>query len=261
MPPKLNFEGPRRSMPPRFMMLSILPKNPLPVGLPFWMALRPQKVKNMVVSMPMAAAVVAMMNAANTLSMSPLKTMMEHFVCLRSFFPPCVYQILLISAMSCNRLSRFSRSCPISENGWLPAGAGCLRGQGFHRAQGARCLPILRVLQRPSPCCKPTGSASPSSSGKSRSQLAAGRNGHRLAVYLDGRAGTQQTCMAGVELSIARLFPISGAATLSFSSGQDQIAEVARVADLGQGLAFKIGGDNANIQRLGADALDGLDTG
>ena len=67
-------------MPPRFMRLSILPKSPSPVGFSFWIALRPQNVKNMDVSISIAAADVAMMNAANTLSMSPLSTTMEHFL-------------------------------------------------------------------------------------------------------------------------------------------------------------------------------------
>ena len=38
-------------------------------------AFNPQKVKNIVTSSPMAAAPLAMMNAAMTLSKSPLKTM------------------------------------------------------------------------------------------------------------------------------------------------------------------------------------------
>ena len=79
MPPKLNLEGPRRSMPPRFITPSMRPMRPLPVRFPFWMAFRPQKVKNMETCMSKAAAPVAMMKAPMTLSMSPLMTTMLAF--------------------------------------------------------------------------------------------------------------------------------------------------------------------------------------
>jgi len=48
-------------------------------GPPFLSAERPQKVKNIVVFIPMAAAVVAMMNAPITLSMEPENTTMVAF--------------------------------------------------------------------------------------------------------------------------------------------------------------------------------------
>jgi len=43
MPPKLNLEGPRRSMPPRFIHASILPMKVFPDRLPFLDGLQPQR--------------------------------------------------------------------------------------------------------------------------------------------------------------------------------------------------------------------------
>ena len=53
------------------------PKRLRPVAVFFLMACRPQKVKNMVTSIPEAAAPVAMMKAAIRRSMSPLNTTIE----------------------------------------------------------------------------------------------------------------------------------------------------------------------------------------
>ena len=68
-------------MPPPYIMPSILPKNVLPVILASarLRARSPQNVKNMVTSMPIAAAPVPMMKAPNSLSMSPLITTIEIF--------------------------------------------------------------------------------------------------------------------------------------------------------------------------------------
>ena len=66
--------------------------------------------------------------------------------------------------------------------------------------------------------------------------------------------------MAGSYVSIAYLFPIGGAAALSFGGGKDQLTELAGIAGMGQGLAVEVGGDDANVQCLGADTLDGLHT-
>ncbi len=74
MPPKLKCEGFDFEMSPPYIMPSILPKKVLPVLMLFRIARRPQNVKNIVTFMPMAAAPVAMMNAPNNLSMSPLMT-------------------------------------------------------------------------------------------------------------------------------------------------------------------------------------------
>ena len=57
--------------------------------LGFRMALRPQKVKNMVTSSPMEAAPLAIINAAMTLSKSPLNTMIV-FLVVSITFPSVV---------------------------------------------------------------------------------------------------------------------------------------------------------------------------
>src|SRR5450759_710855 len=95
MPPKLNMDGFDLVMSPPYIMPSILPKRLLPVGFVFLRARRPQNVKNMVTSIPMAAPPVAMMNAPNNLSKSPLMATIVIFF-LRSMtsgissFPPWV---------------------------------------------------------------------------------------------------------------------------------------------------------------------------
>src|SRR5450759_3567830 len=81
IPPKEKCEGFAFSMPPPYIMPSIFPNRVLPVILASarLIARRPQKVKNIVTSLPIAAAPVAMMNAPKSLSMSPLITALDSF--------------------------------------------------------------------------------------------------------------------------------------------------------------------------------------
>src|SRR3989338_3763632 len=79
-PSILNLESGRRSAPPLFIKFIILCRIFLPL-VSFFLrrTFSPQKVKNMLTSMPIEAAVVAKMNAASTLSKSPEKTTILNF--------------------------------------------------------------------------------------------------------------------------------------------------------------------------------------
>src|SRR3989304_2083968 len=76
-----NLESFNLFVPPLFNRLNIFCLNPLPVMPPSFLLriFSPQKVKNMVTSIPMLAPVVAMIKAARALSNSPLKTTMVSF--------------------------------------------------------------------------------------------------------------------------------------------------------------------------------------
>ncbi len=75
-PPKWNRESGSVSAPPLLRTPNMRRSQSFAaLGAPFRrMVLRPQKVKNMVTCIPMAAAPVAMMKAAITRSISPLRT-------------------------------------------------------------------------------------------------------------------------------------------------------------------------------------------
>jgi hypothetical protein len=68
--------------------------------------------------------------------------------------------------------------------------------------------------------------------------------------------------MTGVHLAIDQPSPAGRAALLSLSRGQDHVAELTGVTDLGQGLnAIRIDGDCRNIKRFGAYILNRLYAG
>ena len=83
-PAKFIFDKPRCSVPPRFIIdiIFCIQFSPVMRTSFFTSGNSPQKVKNTVVCMPIAAAVVARMNVGQIRSRSPLHAKITRFVCL-----------------------------------------------------------------------------------------------------------------------------------------------------------------------------------
>src|SRR5450759_3848259 len=87
-PAKFIFDSFRCSSPPRFIIESIFCIQFSPVMRTWFLTSgkRPQNVKNTVVSLPIAAPVVARINVGQTLSSSPLQAKMTSFSACSGFF-------------------------------------------------------------------------------------------------------------------------------------------------------------------------------
>jgi hypothetical protein len=92
-------------------------------------------------------------------------------------------------------------------------------------------------------------------------ELAAGDDGHMLAIDLNQGVGAKQAGVTLESLSIAQL-PPRGLAPFTAPAGRkNQIAELAGIADRGQWMTLGVCGDSSNVQGLRTHALNGLDTG